>query len=231
MPKATAVKNIVIHCTAGFGNIESIKKFWKDVLKWKSVGYHIIIDLDGNIHQLAPFEETTNGVEGQNSKSLHISYIGGVERGDKDKNGQIVWIGKDTRTVAQKYAIHKAILMATDWLKENGKDTTKDLTVCGHRDFSKDQDGNGIIASWERHKECPSFDAMREYETYTSCDRKGKLPTVIAITPKDDFIIYVVQPGDSLSKIAKKYKTTYQRIKDLNGLTSNVIKPKQKLKV
>ncbi len=36
------IEYIAIHCSAGYGTVESIKNFWKNILKWKSVGYHII---------------------------------------------------------------------------------------------------------------------------------------------------------------------------------------------
>lgn len=42
---------------------------------------------------------------------------------------------------------------------------------------------------------------------------------------------YVVQPGDALSKIAKKFSTTVNLIKQANGLKSDVIRPGNKLKV
>jgi len=42
---------------------------------------------------------------------------------------------------------------------------------------------------------------------------------------------YVVKKGDSLSKIAKKYNTTVALIKRANKLGSDIIYPKQKLKV
>lgn len=42
---------------------------------------------------------------------------------------------------------------------------------------------------------------------------------------------YVVVAGDSLWKIARSHNTNVKTIKDLNGLTNDVIKPGQKLKV
>ncbi|WP_255964705.1 LysM peptidoglycan-binding domain-containing protein, partial [Staphylococcus aureus] len=42
---------------------------------------------------------------------------------------------------------------------------------------------------------------------------------------------YTVQAGDSLSLIASKYGTTYQKIMSLNGLNNFFIYPGQKLKV
>ncbi|RGY99268.1 SPOCS domain-containing protein [Clostridium sp. AM58-1XD] len=40
---------------------------------------------------------------------------------------------------------------------------------------------------------------------------------------------YIVQPGDSLWKIAKKFHTTVENIMETNGLTSDIIKPGDKL--
>jgi len=42
---------------------------------------------------------------------------------------------------------------------------------------------------------------------------------------------YAVRPKDTLTKIAKRFKTTVNLIKRSNGLTSDIIRPKQKLKV
>lgn len=49
---------------------------------------------------------------------------------------------------------------------------------------------------------------------------------------KDDYsTIYEVQPGDTLSSIAKKFHTTIALIKRSNNLTSDIIRPGQRLKV
>lgn len=147
-------KHIVIHCSAGYGNRQSIEKFWKDVLKWNSPGYHFLIDLDGTVHELQPMELPTNGVKGFNSTSIHICYIGGVQRDNVTK-------AMDTRTDAQQGAIldciHNAISFIGKYQPVNG------IKILGHRDFSPDKNGNGTIESWERIKECPSFDAIIEY--------------------------------------------------------------------
>lgn len=190
MSRAIKINNIVIHCSAGFGNVSSIQNFWKNTLKWKSKGYHFLIDTDGTIYYLFSNSEVngyttdenklnleliTNGVMSFNSSTIHITYIGGVENLGTDKKP--IWKGKDTRTDAQKRSIVKCITMSIKWLKDNGKDITKNLGIVGHRDFSPDKDKNGIIASWERIKECPCFDPILEYMMYASKDRYSKLPT------------------------------------------------------
>lgn len=170
--KATDIQFIVIHCSAGFGGRESIERFWRESLGWRSPGYARLIELDGKTHKLSDFDKQTNGVRSYNDKAIHICYIGGVEKVDGK------YVAKDTRTPEQKEAIHEAIQEAIEWLADNGKDITKDLSVVGHRDFSPDQDGDGVIESWERIKECPSFDVMKELNRfYSSPDRYRKLPT------------------------------------------------------
>ncbi len=61
--------------------------------------------------------------------------------------------------------------------------------------------------------------------------QKIVLPSTAAVPPKrtDKPYIYIVQKGDFLAKIAKKYNTTVQAIKRQNGLTSNTIYPNQRL--
>ena len=92
------IKYIVIHCTATSPDTkkESILNYWKNVLKWKSAGYHKLIDKFGIIHELAKYEQVTNGVKGYNSNSIHFSYIGGVDEVGKPK---------DTRTPKQKESL------------------------------------------------------------------------------------------------------------------------------
>ena len=49
------IKYLVVHCTATPKNttIKSIQNYWKNNLGWKNVGYHYIIESNGNIVQLA----------------------------------------------------------------------------------------------------------------------------------------------------------------------------------
>lgn len=125
------IKNIVLHCTATAqtATIPSIVKYWKDVMKWKTPGYHFLIRPDGTYENLVPIETPSNGVAGHNKNSIHISYIGGI-----DSKGK----ASDNRTPAQKETMIRLI-------KEmKAKFPHADLR--GHRDFP------GVT------KECPSFD-------------------------------------------------------------------------
>lgn len=109
------IKYLVVHCTATAqsAKVESIKRYWKDVLKWKQVGYHFIVEASGKIHQLADIKEVTNGVKGFNSNSIHFCYIGGLK--------------SDDRTQAQKDAL--------EWLLKEHKEMFPNAIIQGHRDF------------------------------------------------------------------------------------------------
>jgi len=125
------IKYIVLHCTATPQNttIQSILNYWKNELKWRNPGYHFIIKASGEIVNLLPVEQISNGVAGFNSNSIHISYIGGV-----DAKGR----GLDNRTPAQIDAQIKLI--------KQFKSQFPNAIIKGHRDFPNVK------------KECPSFD-------------------------------------------------------------------------
>lgn len=158
--RAKKVKYIAIHCSSGFGNRASIEKYWK-TLGWNSPGYHILIDVDGTVYYLLDFEKISNGVKGFNEITINICYVGGIENIGSKKLP--IWKAKDTRTIEQKCALNHCIDEAIGWLKANGNDC-KNVKIQGHRDFSPDKNGNGVIESFERIKECPSFDAIAEYK-------------------------------------------------------------------
>ncbi len=168
--KAKDVKYIVIHCTAGYGDVDSIQRYWREKLKWKNAGYHVVIDRDGTINYLHPFNKSSNGVRYYNHQCLHISYIGGVSKYNSK-------IAEDTRTDEQKKSIIEVIQEMIEYLKQNGKtDLNTELMVLGHRDFSPDKNLDGVISRFERMKECPSFDAIEEYSLYSSTNKKQLLP-------------------------------------------------------
>jgi N-acetylmuramoyl-L-alanine amidase len=131
------INYIVIHCTATQPNAtkQSILNYWKNVLKWKSVGYHRLIDANGVIHELAKYEQVTNGVKGYNSESIHFSYIGGVDEKGKPK---------DTRTPKQKESLLYLIKQARKLYPK--------AIIQGHRDFPNVK------------KACPSYSAREEYK-------------------------------------------------------------------
>lgn len=133
-----AIKYIAIHCTATqpTATIAAILRYWKDHLGWKNPGYHLLIEPNGTINRLLPFDGIANGVRGFNNHTIHISYIGGIT-----KEGKPV----DNRTDKQKKAILDCIAEVKEW------SDNKNLIIQGHRDFPN------------QNKACPCFDAKAEY--------------------------------------------------------------------
>ncbi|WP_294958692.1 N-acetylmuramoyl-L-alanine amidase [uncultured Flavobacterium sp.] len=134
---ARNIKYIAVHCTATSQttSISAIQSYWQKQLGWKMPGYHFIVKPDGELVQLLPIEQVSNGVQGFNSQIINISYIGGVDQNNKPV---------DNRTPAQKATLLKK-------LKEL-KAKYPLAKIQGHRDFPN------------VHKACPSFDAIKEYK-------------------------------------------------------------------
>lgn len=126
----------MIHCTATpqYSTVESIQNYWKQKLKWRNPGYHIIVKPDGEDVRLAEDSVSCNGVAGYNSNSIHISYIGGVDYYLKPL---------DNRTYQQKQTLLRLV--------KKYKSKYPNAQILGHRDFK------GV------KKDCPSFNAKKEY--------------------------------------------------------------------
>jgi len=88
---------------------------------------------------LLPENEVSNGVQGYNSTSINVSYIGGI-----DNKGRAI----DNRTEAQKTSLLT--------LLKDLKRKYPNAHIMGHRDiWGKDK------SKWK--KMCPCFDAEAEY--------------------------------------------------------------------
>ena len=131
------INKIIIHCTA---TPEGREVTVKDVRSWHAqrgftdIGYHYLIMLDGSIKNGRPIELSGAHTLGHNYDSIGIAYVGGMTKDMKK--------AKDTRTPAQKVALLSLLAkLVTEY---------PDVEIYGHRDFSD--------------KECPSFDARKEYK-------------------------------------------------------------------
>lgn len=152
------IKYIVVHCTAG-----NQRQKAKDVVYfhtgpkskgckgWKAPGYHYIVEADGTVVNTWPEEKISNGVKGHNAECINVCWVGGLDLSKPKPYPSI-----DNRTTAQKHGLIEII--------KTLKAKYPDAEVRGHRDFSVDKNGNGIIDPWERIKDCPCFDAIPEYK-------------------------------------------------------------------
>ena len=141
---------IVVHCTATkegqYIDVNTIRK-WHKQRGWSDIGYHFVIDIDGYVSLGRDVKKIGAHVKGHNKYSIGVCYVGGL-----DDN----LAPKDTRTPEQKQSL-KILLKAL-------KNHFQGSKILGHRDFSKDTNGNGVIEPFEWMTACPCFDAQKEYK-------------------------------------------------------------------
>ena len=140
----------MVHCTASAEGtdltVAQIRAMHK-AQGWADIGYHWIIRADGTPEAGRPEGIIGAHVEGHNTGSIGISYVGGLARGTLK--------AKDTRTGAQKAALRDLLadLVARYPIRR----------IVGHRDLSPDRNGNGLVEPDEWVKMCPCFDAVSDY--------------------------------------------------------------------
>lgn len=136
------ITEIIVHCSATpegrHVTVEEIDT-WHKARKFKCVGYHYIIYLDGSIH--VGRDESMQGAHcvKHNKNSIGICYIGGCEQ-STNTGGKLV--PKDTRTDEQKSALLK--------LLKQLKAKYPNATIHGHNEFAA--------------KACPCFSVKDEYK-------------------------------------------------------------------
>lgn len=131
------ITKIIVHCSATpEGKDYTVKDIdsWHRAQGFNSIGYHYVIYRDGAVAKGRDESLVGAHCTGQNSNSIGICYIGGMDAANKNP--------KDTRTPQQKESLLKL-------LKELKKKYPK-ATIHNHNEFA--------------NKACPSFDAKSEYK-------------------------------------------------------------------
>ena len=123
------IDEIIVHCTATRPNwwegksaeekVREVRDWHVSGNGWSDIGYHFVIELDGAVKNGRPLHRSGAGVKGHNAHSIHVCYIGGM---DKDKNA------KDTRTDAQRKALDQVI--------NELKMDYPTATIHGHNEFA-----------------------------------------------------------------------------------------------
>ena len=117
------IDKIFIHCSATPEGrdikMETIKSWHVKGRGWSDIGYHFVIELDGMLRPGRRMERMGAGVKGHNANSIHVCYIGGLDKSKK---------AKDTRTQEQRETLNTII---GGLLKEY-----PDASVHGHNEFS-----------------------------------------------------------------------------------------------
>lgn len=145
------IRHIVIHCSAtpngkpvtieeidrwhrarGFARRPAARDLARPSLA--AVGYHFVIGTDGQVMPGREPEEVGAHVQGSNARSLGVCMIG-----------------------TSAYTLNQWTSLG--FLIAKLKEQYPDAQVLGHRDFSPDKNGDGVIEEWEWTKTCPGFDA------------------------------------------------------------------------
>ena len=116
------ITKIILHCTATPEgrdvSVDDIRQWHLD-RGWSDIGYHYVIDINGNLQEGRPLTRAGAHVRGYNKGSIGIAYVGGVDANLKPK---------DTRTEDQKGRLKALILDLMDEYPE--------ATLHGHNEFS-----------------------------------------------------------------------------------------------
>jgi len=93
------INEIIVHCSATFPDqvvtVADITR-WHRQLGWKTIGYHFLVTLTGEVQTGRPIEEAGAHCKGHNSHSIGVCYAGGLDADGKPS---------DTRNPEQKAAL------------------------------------------------------------------------------------------------------------------------------
>lgn len=116
------ITQIIIHCSATPAGrkvtVADIDR-WHRARGFNGIGYHYLIDLEGNVHPGRPLDLAGAHCSGHNAHSIGICYVGGCNAAMQPA---------DTRTPPQKQALRA--LVHTLLQRFPG------ATVHGHREFA-----------------------------------------------------------------------------------------------
>lgn len=133
---ARPISEIIVHCTAtpeGKDYTVDDIRGWHKQRGWSDIGYHYVVYRDGRVMLGRPVGQVGAHVEGHNTGTIGVSYVGGVSTDGKS--------AKDTRTSAQR----ASLLWLIQQLAAKHRGVRK---VSGHNQYAL--------------KACPSFSVPRD---------------------------------------------------------------------
>lgn len=131
------IKEIIVHCSStpeGKNYTVDDIRRWHKQQGWSDIGYHYVVYRDGSVHDGRDVNLAGAHCTNHNTYSIGVCYIGGVAKDGKT--------AKDTRTPEQKDGLLELLIEL--------KYLYPDASIHGHRDYAR--------------KDCPSFDATKEYK-------------------------------------------------------------------
>lgn len=72
------INEIILHCTdtPTDTNVQAIRKYHINVNKWRDIGYHLLVDINGKWYKGRNIIEIGAHCVGHNANSIGIAYIG-----------------------------------------------------------------------------------------------------------------------------------------------------------
>lgn len=171
------INEIIVHCTATpAGRPVSVQEInaWHVARGWSGIGYHRVIGINGERWQGRANDKVGAHVEGHNTGTLGVVYVGGLKSDAKT--------AADTRTIVQKEALLEELLS----LKKAYPSIVK---ISGHNEYA--------------NKACPCFDASAEYDRYFEGGKKFQ-PIVDVILMRGMSGLAVEEWADQLTAYRKK---------------------------
>jgi N-acetyl-anhydromuramyl-L-alanine amidase AmpD len=146
-------KYITVHCSATQNDlsvtVDRIRQWHLD-RGWSDIGYSFVITTDGVLHQGRPITKQGAHVAGHNKDNIGICLVGGI-----DSNGKSVMNFNEFQLGSLRILLQHLM-----WKYHITKDRVK-----GHRDWSPDKDGDGVVEKHEWLKDCPCFDVQHWLDT------------------------------------------------------------------
>lgn len=147
------IHTVVIHCSATPAGM-FVDADWINQLHvrrgWSGIGYHDVILLDGMIEQGRPYTRRGAHVEGNNLNTIGVCMVGGLDSAGRPA---------DTYFRQQWDALHGLL-----W--KHAANLPNLVRIVGHRDYSPDLNGDGLIAPNEWIKACPCFDVKAKLSEF-----------------------------------------------------------------
>ena len=116
------INEIIVHCTATKEgrdfDVKDVRR-WHLQRKFKDIGYHYLVLLDGTVQEGRPVEQPGAHCTGHNANSIGVCYVGGLDADGKPA---------DTRTLKQRYALR--------FLLSELRHKYPQATIHSHRDFA-----------------------------------------------------------------------------------------------
>ena len=133
------INEIIIHCTdtvEGRDYTVDDVRRWHKERGWSDVGYHYLIYRNGSVVAGRDVDLIGAHCSGHNSYSIGVCYVGG-----RGKDGKC----RDTRTLQQRAAMSNLLIELRLRYPQ--------AVIVGH-------------SFWDHKKQCPCFDAAKEYKNY-----------------------------------------------------------------